>query len=140
VTTAELSRSVIPGSPTHQDALPDVVQLARSGDKDALEYVFDNVFYDVYHRVFLVTRDRRKAERATRRALERLPEMLRGQRYATLTQIRDGLVHQAHLAARPGDKAGISAGGVDSLRAVIRHLVLISAASVAAAGALLLVL
>jgi hypothetical protein len=140
MTTAAVGTSVIPDSPTYQDALLDVVQRARAGDTDALAYVFDNVFYDVYHHVFLITRDRRKAERATRKAFARLPEMLRGQRHATLTQIRAGLVLQARKTVRPVSKAGASAGGLDGLRAVIRHLVLMSAASIAAVGALILVL
>jgi hypothetical protein len=140
MTTAALGRSPVLDSPTFQNALLDVVHRARGGDTDALAYVFDNVFYDVYHHVFLMTRDRSKAERATRKALDRLPEMLRGQRYATVAQIRDVLVYEARQTVRPMSKAGASAGGMDGLRAVVRHLVLISTAAIAAASALILAL
>lgn len=138
MTTAALGTAAT--TDTYHDALLDVVQRAHAGDTDALAYVFDHVFYDVYHHVFLHTRDRRKAERATRKALDRLPEMLHCQRHATLTQIRDGLVQEARQTIRPVSRTGAFAGGVGGLRAAIRHLVLISAASIAAAGALLLVL
>jgi hypothetical protein len=124
----------------YEDAALLAVRRARRGDEDALAYVFDHVFYDVYHDVFPATRDRRKAEQATRKAVDRLPAMLQARRYTTLEQIRDELVREARRSVRPSRGAGASSSGMVGLRAVIRHIVLISAASIAAAGALLLVI
>lgn len=138
MTTAALATAPVRNSPNYQDALLDVVSRARNGDTDALAYVFDNVFYDVYHHVFVVTRDRSDAERATRRALGRLAPMLRSRRYSTLTELRDALVYQARQSLPVPRSARESAGGMQSLRAGVRHLVLVSAASIAGAGALIL--
>jgi hypothetical protein len=138
MTSAALAQAPVYDSPSYQDALLDVTDRARNGDTEALAYVFDHVFYDVYHRVFQVTRDRRAAERATRKALDRLPAMLRSRRYQTVPDLRDALVQQAQRGLRQPRKAGASVGGMEGLRAATRRFVLISAASIAAAGALIL--
>ena len=140
MTTAALAPVTLHEGITHDDALFDVMSRARAGDAEALAFVFDNAFYEVYHHVFLVTRDRRETERATRHALDRLPAMLRSRRYRTLTELRDALVYRARQDIRRPRRVRASAGGMEDLRAVIRHLVLISAASIAAAGALVLAL
>jgi hypothetical protein len=119
---------------TYQDALLDVVARARNGDAAALAYVF----YGVYHEVFLSTRDRHAAERATRRALDRLPSMLRSHRYVTVAKLRDSLVTQAQHNTRKPRHSAVPVGRMRNLRAGVRHLVLVSAAAIAAVGALIL--
>jgi hypothetical protein len=133
--TIALTPRIRPDSP----AILDVVSRARQGDADALAYVFDNVFYDVYHHVFLATHNRREAERLTRDALDHLPSMVRRGRYRSLEALRDDLVDRAaeQLQRNRRDKAPVD--GLAVSRAVIRHAVLISSAAIAAAGALLLV-
>jgi hypothetical protein len=138
MTTAAFAPTRISDSPGYQDVLFEVATRARRGDPDALAYVFDNVFYDVYHEVLTATRDRAEAERATRKALHRLPEMLRSRRYESLTELRESLVRQAMSKRSSAGKAGAPVGGMENLRAGIRHLVLISAGFIAAAGALIL--
>jgi hypothetical protein len=124
--------------PVRGEVLLGLLARARLGDEAALGYVFDNVFYDVYQEVFLDTRDRREAERVTRDAMDRLPRMLHSGRYGTVDEIRDSLVRQTRRRRAALRKAGAPAGGLEGLRAGIRHLVLISAALSAAAGALIL--
>ena len=116
----------------------DLVARARLGDHDALVYVFDNVFYDVYHEVLLATRDRRQAERVTREALDQLPGLLRKSHFGSVRDLRDALVRRAHTSISRSREAGASVSGMENLRAGIRHFVLISAAFIAAAGALIL--
>jgi hypothetical protein len=128
---------VVPVTYEYKDALAEIVARAREGDADALEYVFDHLFYDVYHEVFVATRDRRLAERATRKTFDRLPGMLRSGRYGTLDELRAAI---AKDALGRGGKARLSRASSDvtALRAATRHLVLTLAAAVAAAGALTL--
>ena len=121
-------------------AIVGVVDRAREGDPDALVYVFDNVFYDVYHHVLLTTRNRRDAERITRRALDRLPSMLRQGRYGSLDELRAGLLNQAEKELRGHPRTGAPADGTATLRALLRHVVLITSAAVAATSALLLLM
>ena len=137
MTSAVLAPATPGDGLTYQDALIDMVERARSGDIDALIYVFDNVFFDVYQHVFLVTRDRRRADRLTRKALDRLPSMLRSRRYRSLSQLRAALLDQAGRSM-PQSKVKASPGGMAGLRAVTRHLVLISASAITTAGALIL--
>jgi hypothetical protein len=125
-------------SATNHDLLLDVVARARYGEPDALVYVFDNVFYDVYHDVFLATRDRRQAEQVTRDALKRLPRLLRSGRYTTLDQISDSLVAQARRRVPALRKPETSADSLEPLRAVVRHVVLLTAASIASMRAVIL--
>ena len=119
--------------------LTDIVRRAQSGDQDALMYVFDNVFYDVYHFVLLATHDRGDAERVTRDALNRLPGMVRSGRFQSVEALRESLVHQATQRLRINHRTKAPVGGMSGLRAVIRHAVLISSAAIAATGALILV-
>ena len=97
-------------------------------------YVFD----DVFHEVFLAIRDRRQPKRVTRDALEQLPRLLRKSHFGSVEDLRDSLVRQARANIRRRRQGEASAGGMESLRAGIRHFVLISAASIAAASALIL--
>ena len=120
-------------------ALAAVVTRAREGDREALVYVFDNVFYDVYHHVFLATRSRRDAERITREALDRLPSLLRRDRFLSVEDLRDSLVEEAERKLRGSRRTGAPVRDMAGPRAVIRHAVLISSAVIAATGALILV-
>jgi hypothetical protein len=138
MTSAAFAHAAARDSLSYQDALLDVVGRARDGDAQALAYVFDHVFCDVYHHVFLVTRDRKQAERATRRALDPLPAMLRGNEYPTLTALRDALVYQASLETRPAHDAVTPARELEGMRAVVRHVVLMAATSVTAISAVFL--
>jgi hypothetical protein len=119
--------------------LSDVVSRAREGDEDALVYVFDNVFYDVYHYVLLTTHDRRQAERITRDALPQLPSLVRSGRFQSVEALRESLVNQATQRLRNNHWTGTPGGGLSGVRAVLRHAVLISSAAIAATGVLLLV-
>jgi hypothetical protein len=133
--TIALTSKMRPDAP----AIAEVVARARRGDPDALVYVFDNVFYDVYHHVFMTTRNRRDAERITRDALDHLPSMLRRGRYGSVEDLRLGLVERAGRQLRRGRRTGAPARGMAHLRVVIRHAVLISSVAIAATGTLLLV-
>jgi hypothetical protein len=135
MTSAAIAQATVQDSPSYQDALLEVVNRAREGDEDALAYVFDNVFYDVYHEVFVATRDRRQAERVTREALRDLPALLRSRRYQSLAGLREGLVRRALPENQP---AAVTDSGLDGLRASTRHFVLASTAVIAAVGALIL--
>jgi len=117
----------------------DTVARARHGDPDALVYVFDNVFYDVYHHVFMTTRNRKDAERITRDALDHLPSLIRRGRYGSVEELRLSLMEQAERRLQRSRGTGVPRRGMAHLRAVIRHAVLISSAAIAATGALLLV-
>jgi hypothetical protein len=128
---------VVPVTYEYKDALAEVVARAHEGDADALEYVFDHLFYDVYHEVFVASRDRRRAERVTRKAFNRLPSMLRSGRYRTLDELREAIAKDA-LGSGSKVRASHPSSDVTGLRAATRHLVLVSAAAVAAAGALAL--
>jgi hypothetical protein len=121
-------------------AIVGVIDRAREGDPDALVYVFDNVFYDVYHHVLLTTRNRRDAERITRRALDRSPSMLRDGRYSSVEGLRAGLLKQAERQLRGRTRIGVTADGTAALQALLRHVVLITSAAAAATGALVLVM
>jgi hypothetical protein len=132
--TIALSSKMRPDSP----AIVDVVTRARQGDQDALIYVFDNVFYDVYHYVLLTTRSRQDAERITRGALDHLPAMVRRGRYTNVDELRLSLVQQAERQLSRRRRTDARARGSAGLRAVIRHAVLLSSTAVAAIGAVLL--
>lgn len=137
--TAASIVTLFPGTISASDApLLDVVARARNGETDALLYVFDNVFYDVYHDVFLDTLNRREAERVTREALARLPRMLRSGRYASIEELRESLVSRARQRAQTRPQPGASVDGLESLRAVVRHVVLTITASIAAVGVVIL--
>jgi hypothetical protein len=134
--TIALTSKMRPDSP----AIVDVVTRARQGDRDALIYVFDNVFYDVYHHVLMATRSRQDAQRITCDALDHLPSMLRRGRYRSVEELRRGLVVQAETQLQRRRRAEAPARGTAGLRAAIRHAVLISSTAIAATGALLLVM
>ena len=120
-------------------AIAEVGARARQGDADALGYVFDNVFYDVYHHVFMTTRNRADAARITRDALDHLPSMLRDGGYGSLGELRSALVELSERQLQRSRRIKASSRSMAGLRAAIRHAMLISSTAVAAAGALLLV-
>ena len=134
--TIALTSKMRPDAP----AIVDVVTRARQGDPDALLYVFDNVFYDVYHHVLMATRSRRDAERITRDALDHLPSMVRRGRYRSVEELRASLVERAERQLPSSRRTGAPVRGMAGLRAVIRHAVLISSTAVAATGAFILVM
>jgi hypothetical protein len=134
--TIALSSKMRPDSP----AIVDVVTRARQGDRDALVYVFDNVFYDVYHHVLMVTHNRQDAEQITRDALDHLPSMLRRGHFRNVEELRISLVEAADRKLNRSRRIGAPVSGMSGLRAVIRHAVLISSAAIAATGALVLVM
>jgi hypothetical protein len=138
VTTASiaLTSKMRPDAPI----LVDVVARARLGDEEALTYVFDHVFYDVYHFVFLATRNRGEAERVTRDALNRLPAMVRGGRYQSVEELRHSLVQQAERRLHITRRNEAPVGRMNGVRSTIRHVVLIASAAIAAISALLLLL
>ncbi|HEU0074550.1 MAG TPA: hypothetical protein VFS30_11120 [Dehalococcoidia bacterium] len=133
--TIALTSKMRPDSP----AIVDVVSRAREGDRDALVYVFDNVFYDVYHHVLMATHSRQDAQRITRDALDHLPSLLRRGHYGSVEELRRSLVIRAEKQLHRHRKADAPTRGMDGLRAAVRHAVLISSTAVAATGALLLV-
>ena len=139
MTTATAAIALMSKMRPDSPAIVDVVTRARQGDQDALLYVFDNVFYDVYHHVLLATRSRRDAERITRDALDHLPSMVRRGGYRSVEELRHSLVEEADRKLDRRRRTGAPVRGMAGLRAVIRHAVLISSTAVAATGALLLV-
>jgi hypothetical protein len=135
--TFALTSKMRPDAPAIVDI--DIATRAREGDPEALVYVFDNVFYEVYHHVFLATRSRREAERVTRKALDTLPSLLRHGRYGSVEELRSSLVERADRQLRGSRRSEVPVRGMAGLRAIIRHAVLISSAAIAAIGALILV-
>jgi hypothetical protein len=111
---------------------PDLIKRARCGDEAALSALFDSIVADVYGQAFASTHSVRKAERVTDRTVGRLPKALRSRRWESVEALRGHMLALARSELTIDTRRQAAAQSRRDFRALTRHLMLATTASVAA--------
>jgi len=107
---------------------PDVITLAREGDEQALAELFDTTVTQVYGYAFNATHKARDAERITDAVVERLPRVLRRQRWESKEALQAQLMSIGRAEVGVYNRRQQRTESRRELRAWTRHLVLVTAA------------
>ena len=107
---------------------PDLIVLAREGDAQALAELFDTTVTQVYGYAFGATHKAREAERITDAVVQRLPRVLRRQRWESSEALQAQLMSIARAEVGVYNRRQLRTASRRELRAWSRHLVLAATA------------